>query len=314
MLFTELSITTQSYLIEKSKNKRIALPEGEDPRVLEAARILKNEYHVQCELGSPKYGQSRKQKTLSVLHSVAQKKGKPLSEKIEQLAEDATFAAGAALSLGEVDAVISGCCNTTSHVIRAALNTVGLKKETKIITSAFLLSLLKPTPGGESLVLYSDCAVIPKPTSEELCSIAYLAGQAYSVWTNTTPKISFLSFSTMGSAEHAEIDIVKQATSLFCKNYPDILCDGEVQFDSACVPDVSKRKNPGSKICGGTNVFIFPDLNSGNIGYKMTQYIGGAKAWGPTLLGAAKPFSDLSRGASALDIAHSVILVLALAV
>lgn len=312
MLFSELSQPIQEHLYEKSKNKIIALPEGEDERVINAAKILKKEYHIQCILGSKQYGQNNQQKTLNVLHSFAEKRGKPLSEKIALLSQDSTFAAGAALSLGEVDAVVSGCNNTTAHVIRAALHTVGLKKETKIITSAFLLSLVQPTSGGQNLILYSDCAVIPKPTSEELCSIAYLASDAFTAWTNNSSLVSFLSFSTAGSAEHVEIDNIRKAHKEFTKKYPNILCDGEVQFDTACVPEIAKRKNPNSKISGKTNVFIFPDLNAGNIGYKIAQYIGGAKAWGPILLGAAKPFSDLSRGASADDIAHTAILVLAL--
>lgn len=311
-LFPGISSVTREYLFEKSKNKTLALPEGDDERVIKAAKILTEELHIQCILGSQEFGQSNKQKTLNVLHALAQKKGKTLSEKIEQLSEDPTFACGALLSLGEVDAVVSGCNHTTAHVIRAALNTVGLKKETKIITSAFLLSLATPTPGRENLILYSDCAVIPKPNSEELCSIAYLAGNAFASWTKNEPRISFLSFSTVGSAEHPDVENVRNAYNLFTQAYPHILCDGEVQFDAACVPAVAQRKNPTSKIKGKTNVFIFPDLNAGNIGYKMAQYIGGAKAWGPVLLGAAKPFSDLSRGASVEDIVHTAVLVLGL--
>lgn len=312
MLFSELSKKIKDHLYEKAKNKTIALPEGEEKRVIEASKILKNELQINCILGSKGYGQSYKQKTLEVMRSFAEKRGKKLSEKIECLSEDPNFTAGVSLSLGEVDAVVSGCAHTTAHIIRAAINTVGLKKETKIITSAFILSLSKPTPGGENLVIYSDCAVIPKPTSEELCSIAHLAGLAYSNWTNKEARISFLSFSTAGSAEHPEIENVRQGYRLFTKNYPHILCDGETQFDTACVPEIAKRKNPESRVCGKTNVFIFPDLNSGNIGYKMAQYIGGAKAWGPVLLGAAKPFSDLSRGASVQDIVHTCVLTLAL--
>ncbi len=312
MLFNEVPSNVRDNLYSKSKNKILILPEGEDPRIIKAAKILQNELHIQCILGSKEYGKNNKQKTLEIMHSLANKKGKKLSDKIELLSEDPTFAAGACLELKEADAVVSGCSVTTSHVIRAALNTVGLKKETKIITSVFLLALANPTPGGEILVAYSDCAVMPKPTSEELCSIAYLASNAYSDWTKNTSRVSFLSFSTLGSAVHAEVENVKQAFNLFSHNYPDILCEGEVQFDAACAPEVAKRKNPWSKIHGKTNVFIFPDLNSGNIGYKMSQYIGGAKAWGPILLGSAKPFSDLSRGATAEDIAHSAVLTLAL--
>jgi phosphate acetyltransferase len=313
MLFSQLPNHIRDHLFLKTQNKIIAFPEGEDSRVMQAAKILKDQLQLQSVLGSKEYGLKNKQKTMQMINSLAQQRGKTVSEKIEILSEDPTFAAGAALARGEVDAVVSGCVNTTAHVIRAALNTVGLKKETKIITSSFLFLLEKPTPGAENLVAYSDCAVIPKPTSEELCAIAYLTTEAFVAWTNNIPRISFLSFSTAGSAEHAEVEKVKNAYEIFSGYYPHISCEGEVQFDAACVPEISLKKNPNSKIQGRTNIFIFPDLNSGNIGYKMTQYLGGAKAWGPILLGAAKPFSDLSRGASAEDIAHSAVLALALA-
>ena len=126
------------------------------------------------------------------------------------------------------------------------------------------------------------------------------------------PRISFLSFSTAGSANHPEVDKVKNAHHLFSSLYPAIISEGEVQFDAACVPSISKRKKTGGLIHGKTNVFIFPDLNSGNISYKITQYLAGGKAWGPILLGTEKPFSDLSRGASPEDIVQSAILTLAL--
>ena len=312
MLFTQVSPVIRDFLYEKSKNKIIVLPEGDDQRVIEASKILKQEYNIECLLGNTIESENQKQKTLQVMENLAKNKGKELNPKIAALASDTTFHAGALLALGEVHAVVSGCNMTTAHVIRAALNTVGLKKETKIITSAFLLAFAKCTPGGECLVIYSDCAVMPKPTSEELVSIAYLSAHAFSTWTNQTPRISFLSFSTAGSAEHPEIDKVRHAVQIFTQTYPEISTDGEIQFDAACVPEIAKRKNPNSQNLGKTNVFIFPDLNAGNIGYKISQYIGGAKAWGPILLGSAKPFSDLSRGATSEDIAHSAVLTLAL--
>ncbi|APJ05167.1 hypothetical protein AXG55_11340 [Silvanigrella aquatica] len=299
-------------IFSRAKNKRISLPEGEDERVIKAAAMLKNELNIQCYLGNVKESENNKQKTLDVMHKIAEKKGKSLSSKIEVLATDPTFEGGAKLYLGEVDAVVSGCVNSTAHVIRAALATVGLKPQTKVITSAFLLALPKATPGGESLVLFSDCGVIPQPSSAELMDIAYLSQEAFAFWSGTEPRLSFLSFSTVGSAEHPDVEKVRNAYKLFSEKYPLIMAEGEVQFDTACVPSVAKRKNPNGKVQGKTNVFVFPDLDSGNIGYKITQRIGGAEAWGPILLGAAKPFSDLSRGASAEDIAHAVALTLAL--
>jgi phosphotransacetylase len=180
------------------------------------------------------------------------------------------------------------------------------------MTSAFLLALQQQTAGGESLISFSDCAVIPQPTTDQLVDIAFLSQQAYESWTQRKPKIAFLSFSTAGSAQHAEVEKVAQASRFFQKNYPAILAEGEVQFDAACDPFIAMRKSPTGQVQGKANVFVFPDLNSGNIAYKIAQRLGGAQAWGPVLLGAIKPFSDLSRGASAQDIAHAAALTLAL--
>lgn len=312
MLFQTLSASAKENIFLRAKNKRISLPEGNDERVVKAATILKNELNIQCFLGNIKESESSRKKTLEVMQKTAEKKGKPLSLKIEAFASDPTFEGGAKLALGEVDAVVSGCVNSTAHVIRAALSTVGLKPETKVITSGFLLALPKATPGGENLVLFADCGVIPQPSSMELADIAYLSQEAFAFWSGEQPRLSFLSFSTVGSAKHPDVEKIQSAFKIFTKKYPSIVAEGEVQFDTACVPSVAKRKNPNGNVQGKTNVFIFPDLDSGNIGYKITQRIGGAEAWGPILLGAAKPFSDLSRGASSEDIAHAAALTLAL--
>ena len=312
MLFQTLSAAARDNIFSRAKGKTISLPEGDDDRVIKAAEILKTELNIKSILGNIQEAEKNKQKTLEIMHKIAEKKGKPLSAKIEAFATDTTFEGGAKLYLGEVDAVVSGCVNSTAHVIRAALSTVGLKPQTKVITSAFLLALPKATPGGENLVLYADCGVIPQPSSAELVDIAYLGQEAFAFWSGQVPHVSFLSFSTVGSAEHPDVEKVRTAFKLFQDKYPNIIADGEIQFDTACVPSVAKRKNPNGQAQGKTNVFIFPDLDAGNIGYKITQRIGGAEAWGPILLGSAKPFSDLSRGATAEDIAHVAALTLAL--
>lgn len=312
MLFQSLSSSARDNIFTRAKGKTISLPEGNDERVVKAAEILKRELNIQSYLGNEQEAENNKQKTLGVMQKIAEKKGKPLSDKILPYIGDTTFEGGAKLYLGEVDAVVSGCVNSTAHVIRAALSTVGLKPQTKVITSAFLLALPKPTSGGEGLVLFADCGVIPQPNSAELVDIAYLGQEAFAFWSGQIPHVSFLSFSTVGSAEHPDVEKVRNAFKSFSEKYPNIIADGEVQFDTACVPSVAKRKNPHGKVQGKTNVFVFPDLDAGNIGYKITQRIGGAEAWGPILLGSAKPFSDLSRGASAEDIAHVAALTLAL--
>lgn len=280
MVFSDLPQDIQENILKRAKKKRLALPEGNDARIQQAAQILKSQFHVDCVLGD---GQV---------------------EAVRQ--------AGLELAQDQVHAVVAGCVLTTADVIRAALKTVGMKPQMKKMTSCFLFSLKTPTAGAQKLVVYADCAVLPKPNSEELASIAFAAQEAFSFWTEQTPYVSFLSFSTAGSSAHEDVEKVRNACQLFSNQYPHILAEGDVQFDAACVPEIAKRKNPTTQICGRTNVFVFPDLNAANIGYKITQQIGQAKAWGPILLGCAKPFSDLSRGASADDIVHTSLLTLAL--
>jgi phosphate acetyltransferase len=280
MIFQDLPQDIQENILIRAKNKKCALPEGNDPRVQQAAQILSSQFQVNCILGD----------------------GNPNS----------IFDAGIQLAQDQIDAVVAGCVLTTADVIRAAIKTVGMKPQVKKVTSCFLLALNQPTAGGQKLVVYADCAVLPEPTSEDLANIAFVSQEAFSFWTNQTPFVSFLSFSTSGSSKHEDVIKVQQAYELFSKQHPDILAEGEIQFDAAVVPEISKRKNPKTKICGRTNVFVFPDLNAANIGYKITQQIGLAKAWGPVLLGCAKPFSDLSRGATSDDIVHTCLLTLAL--
>jgi phosphotransacetylase len=172
--------------------------------------------------------------------------------------------------------------------------------------------LNSPTPGGEDIVLYADAGVIPQPSALQIPQIAVLAAQAFEAWTGREARVGFLSFSTHGSAQHPDVQKMRDAAASFAQGSPRWLSEGELQFDAAVVPEVAIRKNPNTRLAGRTNVFVFPDLDAGNIAYKITQRLAGAEAWGPLLLGSAKPFSDLSRGASALDIAHVALLTLAL--
>jgi phosphate acetyltransferase len=189
---------------------------------------------------------------------------------------------------------------------------VGLKKQCPLLTSCFLFRLANPTPGGEEVVVYADAGVIPQPSESQLSQIAHLSAEAFSAWVDREARVGFLSFSTHGSAEHPDVLKMRNASNIFANDYPEVPSEGEIQFDAAVAPKVALRKNPSSKLQGRTNVFIFPDLDAGNIAYKVTQRLAGAEAWGPLLLGSAKPFSDLSRGASALDIAHVALLTASL--
>jgi phosphate acetyltransferase len=312
LLFEHLPRKIKDTLFQKVENKILLLPEHHDPRVEEAILLLKKELAVQIIKPTPKEIVEGRENTLSVVEKNLKKRGKCLQPSHIDLGADPLFYAGAQLAQKQVDAVVAGCTCPTADVIRAAVNTIGLKENTKIITSCFLFYLKEPTPGGQQLIVFADCGVIPDPSQEELVEIAFLAQESFTHWTNQTPYVSFLSFSTQGSASHPSLEKIRNAHVLFSKQYPHIFVQGEVQFDAACVPAVAARKISDGNIQGQSNVFVFPDLNAANISYKITQYIGKAQAWGPILLGTARPFSDLSRGASALDIAHVSILSLAL--
>lgn len=312
-LFAALDSQTRSRLFAHSNGKSVFLPEGSDPRIQEAAAFLISELGMKVVLGSEKDALRHAPQTLLLMEKKAHAKGKELSAALRSLASDVFFDAGRALEQGEVAAVVGGASVPTAHVIRAALATVGLSEQSKIVTSGFLMGLKSPTAGGQSLLLYADGAVMPRPTSSQLSDIGYLAANAFLNWTGITPHVAFLSFSTAGSAVHEEVTRVRAACEEFKKTHPEIFAEGEVQFDAAVVPEIALRKNKLSEVKGAANVLVFPDLNAGNIGYKMTQRLAGAEAWGPVMFGAAKPFSDLSRGATGLDIAHSVLLTLALA-
>jgi phosphate acetyltransferase len=191
-------------------------------------------------------------------------------------------------------------------MLRASFQVLGTAKGIKIGSSCFVMDLKTPTPAGDSVLLYADCGVNPNPNAEELVDIAMATAQTYRALIGKTPKIAFLAFSTFGSAKHEMLDKIIKATALTKEKVAaenlDIIVDGELQADSALVPSVAKSKSPNSAIAGDANILIFPDLNAGNICYKITQRLAGADAYGPILQGLAKPVNDLSRGCTADDI------------
>lgn len=310
-LFESLQPEVRNHLINAAKGKTVALPEGNDSRIVEAAAILENA-GVHVRLSTSSLIAQNRSKTRDVLLSRAALRKKNIDAQIDGLEQDTFFEAGVALANNEVQAVVGGATVPTAHVIRAVLGSVGLKPSISTLTSCFLFSLREPLASGDDVILYADCAVVPQPTSEQLVDIAAVSAEAFHKWTGRTPRVAFLSFSTKGSAQHSDVNKVHAAFEQFKAKYPAVLADGEIQFDAAVIPSVASRKAPGSNVAGNANVFIFPDLDAGNIAYKITQRLAGAEAWGPILLGCALPFSDLSRGASALDVAHAAVLTLAL--
>ena len=200
------------------------------------------------------------------------------------------------------DGLVAGATHSSSDVLRAALKTVKTAENSKIVSSFFLMELENKQLGYNGLFIYSDCGMIQNPTSEELVNIAYSSCETFKNLVEGTPKIAFLSHSTNGSSKCEDVDKVKCAVKSFKEKYPEIIADGELQLDAAIIPELTKSKYPNSKIQGDANILIFPDLDAGNIAYKITERIGNAKAYGPITQGIKKPINDLSRGCNYKDI------------
>ncbi|MFH0887579.1 MAG: phosphate acyltransferase, partial [bacterium] len=201
-----------------------------------------------------------------------------------------------------------GCQHPTADTIRASLYSVGLQPDSSIISSFFVMILPNKSIGEKGIVFYADCGVIPQPTTEQLAHIAMDTSQSFRKLVNKEPRVAMLSFSTKGSGHHTDVDKVRAATELVKAARPNLFIDGEMQFDAAIVPKVAQKKAPGSKVAGYANVLIFPDLDAGNIGYKITERLAGATALGPLFQGVAKPINDLSRGCSAEDIVSIAVI------
>ena len=278
------------------KNKKICLPEISDSRIQVAKNKLKKIGFNIIEIADL---EKKRDKYLETISSKKFAKNWTSEMKSDYINSSLNFSL-LALDNSDIDCVIAGAVNTTSDVVRSAIRIIGLKKATKCLSSVFFML----SPNNDNFYTYSDCGVVPDPSSEQLCEIAYQASQLHSLISLNIPKVSFLSFSTLGSAKHYKVSRVQDAVKLFSSKHKDIIHDGEMQFDVAVNPEISKIKMPKSKLSGQANVFVFPDLNSANIAYKITNHLANYQSLGPILTGLNKPVNDLSRGCTVDDIIY----------
>lgn len=304
----------------RTRNKTIVLPESHDERVLKAAEILTKEKICKViTLGNPaKVNEDAKKPGVdlagveiidhtthpkfdefaNIYYELRKKKGMTPEQAKETLKRDLFFAA-MMLREGLVDGSVAGSFASTADVMKAGIQIVGMPEGISIVSSFFLMIF------PQKNYSFADCAVVPNPDAEQLADIAISTADNHKKLTGEEPLVAMLSFSTKGSATHELVDKVIKATELVKTKRPDLQVDGELQFDAAIIESIGKRKAPNSNVAGKANVLIFPDLNAGNIGYKIAERLGGAQAVGPMVQGLKKPFFDLSRGCSVDDIVNT---------
>ena len=306
----------------KADKKVIVLPETEDERTYKAAQtvlregiadliLVGNEEEIEKNKGAyditgavivDPAKNDKTEEYIAKLVELRQKKGMTEEQARELLLNNYLYYGVMMVKMGDADGMVSGACHSTADTLRPCLQILKTKPGTKLVSAFFLMVVPDCDMGADGTFIFGDAGLEQNPDPEKLANIALSSAESFETLTGKEPIVAMLSHSTKGSAKHADVDKVVEATRLAKEMAPELQLDGELQLDAAIVPEIGQSKAPGSKVAGHANVLIFPDLDAGNIGYKLVQRLGKAEAYGPLTQGISKPVNDLSRGCSAADI------------
>lgn len=306
----------------RSDKKTIVLPESMDRRVLEAIEIIEKEDFANIILIGNREEILKNNSDLDlskieiinpnrsiltdelakILYELRKEKGMTLEEARRLLIEDFMYFACMLLKMNLADGVVSGACHSSANTLKPALQIIKTKKDSPLVSAFFLMVVPNCEYGENGIFVFGDSGLEQNPNPEKLAAIASLSAESFQLLVKKEPIVALLSHSTMGSAKHADVDKVVEAVRIAKEKYPQYKIDGELQLDAAIVPEIAKSKAPNSEVAGKANVLIFPDLDAGNIGYKLVERLAKAEAYGPLCQGIAKPVNDLSRGCSKEDI------------